>query len=63
MPKSEPLKLDSTTLNQLSQDLSNLDRVEDVSASVEPPAPRAAKHNSIFNLEGMDDLFVEDPPR
>lgn len=62
------LTLDSTTLHQLSQDLSNLDKtgaspttILPVKAS--PAAPSedpAAKVNLIFNLEGMDDLFVED---
>ncbi len=64
------LTLDSTTLHQLSQDLSNLDKTLDKTGEASSPdapsvkgstsADPPAKINSIFNLEGMDDLFVED---
>ncbi|KAM3100006.1 hypothetical protein ACKFKG_02090 [Phormidesmis sp. 146-35] len=62
------LTLDSTTLHQLSQDLSNLDKTREISSPTAPPIKSStssdspAKINSVFNLEGMDDLFVEDAP-
>jgi hypothetical protein len=61
------LTLDSTILHQLSQDLSNLDKAEASSTATPPvrsstaaPSDPPAKTHSVFNLEGMDDLFVED---
>ncbi|MGV0024172.1 hypothetical protein [Phormidesmis priestleyi] len=68
------LTLDSTTLHQLSQDLSNLDKPGAASTAIPPiensvetstAAPSedpSSKVESVFNLEGMDDLFVEDAP-
>jgi hypothetical protein len=63
------LTLDSTTLHQLCHDLSNLDKTgaasttpltEGTLAASTPLQDSASKVNLVFNLEGMDDLFVED---
>jgi hypothetical protein len=54
------LRLDETTLSQLTEDLSNL---EDQSAGFHRTAPKAGQNSnshSVFSLEDIDDLFIDD---